>query len=55
MVPLSLGRLLEASHVNALRVHSLDHMPAGPVLAGAIDPLQYDQKRVAAVGIKGAL
>ena len=55
MIPLFLGRRLETRHVNALGGHGADDMAAGAVLARAVDHLQHDQKRVAAVGVERAL
>jgi len=55
VVPFLLGRLFEAGHLDSLRVHGADHMPAGAILARAINALQHDQERVAAVGVERAL
>ncbi len=49
------SRLLEPGHLHALRVHGADDMPAGAVLAGAVDALQDDQQRMRAVGVEFAL
>ena len=49
------SRLLEALHLHPLGVHGPDHVPAGAVLAGAVDALQHDQQRVLTLPVKGAL
>ena len=49
------SRLLEPGHLHALRVHGADDMPAGAVLAGAVDALQNDQQRMRAVRVEFAL
>ena len=55
MLPFFDGRLLEPPHLHALRIHGADDMPAGAVLAGAVDALQHDQKTMPMIGVKRAL
>ena len=43
---LLLGRLLEAGHTYALRIHSTHDVTDGAVLAGAVEALQTEQHAV---------
>jgi len=45
-------RLFEAMYVGALGVHGSQHVPAGAIFAGRINPLQNDQQGMFALGIK---
>ena len=55
VVALFRGRLLESLDIDTLGIHGADHVPARSVLAGAVDPLQDDEKTMAAVRVKFAL
>src|SRR5262245_36181081 len=52
---LLLAQLLEPIDERSLRVHSAEHMPDGAILAGSVERLEHDQKRLAAVGVEEVL
>src|SRR5262249_292933 len=52
---LLLARLLETIDERSLRVHSAEHMPDGAILAGSVERLEHNQKRLAAVGVEEVL
>ena len=47
--------LLETHNIDPLRVHCAHDMPTRPVLARSINPLQDNEQRVPAVGVKFSL
>jgi hypothetical protein len=52
---LGCGRLLEALHAHALRVHAVEHAADGAVLAPGIERLQHHEQAVLALGVERLL
>ena len=49
------ARLLEAEDRCPFRVHAAEHVPNDAVLAGGVERLQHDKKRLVAVRVKQVL
>ena len=52
---LLVGGLLERVHAHALRVGAAQHVGDGGVLAGGVDPLQYDEQRALLLRVHASL